>query len=131
MVDRGVELRRIEAFAEWLTAELQARGWGQADLARASGLDTGVVARILTQQRAASPDACLNIARGLRLPPEQVFRARGWLPAAPGAASMVHEISETAAQLSPEEQIILLRIARSFAFTPQAVKRGRPTSTRS
>ena len=67
-------------FSDWLIQELNARDWTQADLARASGLTTAAISRLISGSRGAGPETCTAIANALKLPPEFVFRKAGLLP---------------------------------------------------
>lgn len=66
-------------FSEWLQEQLNMRGWDGAELARRSDVTRGQISRVLTGSRGAGPELCLAISKGLNLPREEVFRARGWL----------------------------------------------------
>jgi transcriptional regulator with XRE-family HTH domain len=71
-------------FASWLQAEMERRGWDQSELSRRSEaagyfISHSQLSRILAGDRQAGPDACIAIAHALRIPREEVFRARGWL----------------------------------------------------
>jgi hypothetical protein len=73
-------------FAEWLQKELNKRGWIQTDLikqVKKAGyqLSSGHLSRIMTGHREANAEVCIRIAHGFGLSNEEVFRARGWLPA--------------------------------------------------
>ena len=67
-------------FAKWLAAELEERGWNQADLCRASGLSSALVSRILTGMQKPGPRACKSIARALGYSIETVYKMAGLLP---------------------------------------------------
>ena len=73
----------IMQFAEWLQQELDKRNWDQAEFSRRSGVTRGQISRIIAGIRGAGPDVCIAIARGLNLPREEVFKARGWLLSEP------------------------------------------------
>ena len=66
-------------FANWLQQELDKRGWNHTELARRSEVSPGQISRVVNGSRGAGPDLCIAIAKGLDLPREEVFRARGWL----------------------------------------------------
>lgn len=70
-------------FSDWLREEIYKRNMNNAELARLSGVTTAQISRIVAGTRGAGPDACIAIAKGLQLPREEVFRARGWLLAQP------------------------------------------------
>lgn len=67
-------------FSEWVTEELNQRGWHQAELVRRSGLSVGHVSRIVTGQRLPGKDAIQGIARAFKMPVEEVMRRAGLLP---------------------------------------------------
>ena len=66
--------------SDWLTEELKARGWSQADLARRSGVTTSQVSRVISQARGAGPEFCVAIARALNESPIKIFQLAGLLP---------------------------------------------------
>lgn len=66
--------------AEWIKDNLERRDWTQGDLARAAGLPTGTISRILNGKRNVGPDVSLAIAKALGEMPEKVFRLAGLLP---------------------------------------------------
>lgn len=66
-------------FADWLRQELRKRKWSYGELARRSGVQTTQISRVVNRVQGAGPDLCIAIAKGLNLPREEVFRARGWL----------------------------------------------------
>lgn len=68
-------------FGEWLTEELRAREMSQSDLARAAGIKgTGSISDVITGRRPCGPRMARAIARGLKIPPEEVFEIAGLLP---------------------------------------------------
>jgi transcriptional regulator with XRE-family HTH domain len=66
-------------FADWLQEELNKRLWTHAELARRCYVQTTQISRVIARKRKAGPDLCIAIAKGLNLPREEIFRARGWL----------------------------------------------------
>lgn len=70
----------MDSFSEWIQSQLDQRGWKQADLARASGLDSAVISNVINQRRKAGEVVCRAIAKAFNLPPETVFRSAGILP---------------------------------------------------
>ena len=67
-------------FAEWLSNELELRGWSQADLARAADVPRGSINNLLTNMRKPGPDLCTAMAQAFNYPPDMVFRKAGLLP---------------------------------------------------
>jgi len=64
-------------FKDWIEEELRQRDWKQADLARAAGMDTGYLSRILNGMNNAGVETCVAIARAFNYPPDLVFRKEG------------------------------------------------------
>ena len=67
-------------FVAWLTTQMEARGWTQADLARHAKLGRATINRVLTGDRNAGPAVCAGIARAFDMPVEEVYRIAGLLP---------------------------------------------------
>jgi transcriptional regulator with XRE-family HTH domain len=82
----------MNAFPQWLADQLQEKGWIPADLARIARVDNGVISRILSGERKATPDTLVSIASALKISPEDIFRRAGLLPNS--------NISERAARLA-------------------------------
>ena len=73
-------------FAQWLQNQLNQRGWSQTDLVRRSEaighkISQSQLSNVLLKRRQAGPETCISVARALELSNDEVFRARGWLPA--------------------------------------------------
>jgi transcriptional regulator with XRE-family HTH domain len=95
-----------EDFPRWLNDQLKAEGLRPVDLAKVCQIDNGVISRLLSGERRPTPETLSAIARGLRLPPEYVFRVAGLLPnnvVNDRASRLAHRI----AQLPDEDQEIL------------------------
>ena len=60
----------METFGEWLLAQLQDRGWTQAELARRAHVAQPTLNRIVNETRQAGPDAALAIAKREQNEPE-------------------------------------------------------------
>jgi transcriptional regulator with XRE-family HTH domain len=69
-------------FVAWLRNELNIRGWRQADLARQSGMNTGLLSQILNGQRRAGVSTCRTIARALNMREVDVLHRAGLLTSA-------------------------------------------------
>lgn len=71
-------------FSDWLLEQMNMRSWSQSDLARYSGLHRQSISDYINRRRNnPDPEALNSIARGLKLQPEEVFRAAGLLPRKP------------------------------------------------
>ena len=66
-------------FTEWLTQEMQKRGWSQAELARESGITKGALSHIFSGTRKPGVIMLKAIAQAFYLPAEHVFRIAGLL----------------------------------------------------
>jgi transcriptional regulator with XRE-family HTH domain len=101
-----------EGFINWITEELEARGWNYSELARRAGVVPSTVSMTMSQQKNPGLDFCLGVAKALKVPPEDVLRRAGLLPAVPeGDARYFQELRDLVAQLSPEEREELLAYA--------------------
>jgi len=74
-------------FSEWLTMQIQERGWSFRSFADRAGTTIGTVSRVINQHQDPTDDFCLGIAKALDLPPETVFRKAGILPPEPDLTS--------------------------------------------
>lgn len=70
----------ITDFGAWLTDEMGRRGWSQVVLSSNTGISTGQVSRILSNERNPGADSCTAIATAFGVPPDDVFRRAGLLP---------------------------------------------------
>jgi transcriptional regulator with XRE-family HTH domain len=102
---KGFVVMRNE-FTLWLRAELDAQGWKQADLARATGLSSGAISNVLNGQRQPSVDFVLAVARALRVSPEDLYRRAGLLPPKPEAPTspLMNEALDVLRRLPTEKQ---------------------------
>lgn len=97
------------SFSEWVQAELNSRGWDQAELARRSKISDAHISRIVSGGRKPGPDSLNAIARAFRLPPDEVYRHAGLLPPkdanlTPGDKRALIELMDKIATLSPDNQ---------------------------
>jgi transcriptional regulator with XRE-family HTH domain len=102
-------------FAEWLVFEALARDWTQADLARKSGLNRAVISKILSDKSDPSPETCKALARALKLPIEEVYRAAGLLPPIPEADENIKKAENYFRNYKPEtvqRALVLLEVLR-------------------
>lgn len=100
-------------FANWLQREMDRRRMTQADLARASGLSTAAISRIISGVRRVGPSACRAIARALNLPEESVFRRAGLLSDRPEIDDVaLAEWIHLWRMATPEERESMVELAR-------------------
>lgn len=90
-----------KTFSEWLADELEKREMKQIDLARKSGVTSAQISRIISGQRGAESKTIYSIARALKIPTEQVFRAAGLLPPEPETDVWVEETSYKISLIPP------------------------------
>lgn len=83
----------MENIREFLEAEMEKKGWKQADLARASNLDSAVISNIINGRRRMGEETAKAIAHALQLPPEEVFRIAGLLPPVSKERSQLSELT--------------------------------------
>lgn len=90
-------------FSEWLQSEMESRNLSQSELARRAGLNRAVVNKIVNQISMPTPETIEALARGLKLPSEQVFRAAGLLPPVPPKRAQVDELDHLANLLGDDD----------------------------
>lgn len=104
-------------FSNWLFEQMNLRGWSQADLSRASGLNRQVISNYINIRRTnPEPDALIAIATAFKISPITVFRKAGLLPEG-GDQISFEDWQHLIAQLTEEEQeemreIITMKIER-------------------
>lgn len=79
----GIMLDMDDNFSNWLILELDKKKWSQADLARSAGVTRTTISDVISGKANAGFDACVGIAKALKLPPEYVLRVAGLLPKVP------------------------------------------------
>ncbi len=100
-------------FVNWLIAQIQARNWSQADLARASGLNKQSIHYYLTQSaKPPHAHALAKIAYALDLPVEEVYRAAGFLPQPPEINETIEEILHEVEDMPKQDQQEVLAFVR-------------------
>jgi len=114
----------METFIEWLQQQLNQRQWTQADLARHSSVTQTHLSRIMNGMRKPGPDTLVNIARALRIPPDEAFRRAGLLPAKRGLLGsdqrQFDDLVSTIAALSPENQKLVLDLVERIKRSEEA-----------
>jgi len=69
----------MDNFGEWLLDVLKKKELSQSDLSRLSGLSRGTISNIVSGTRGRGPESVAAIARALKIPEDDVFRAAGLL----------------------------------------------------
>jgi transcriptional regulator with XRE-family HTH domain len=91
-------------FSDWLSDQMEKEGITQAELSRRSGVTRSTINSVMTGRRNAGADLCRSIAKGLNLPPADVFAAAGLLPQSV-EDNLVNTIAHLSDQLPPEERM--------------------------
>ena len=119
-------------FREWIEDQLRQRDWKQSDLARAAGIDTGFLSRILNGIDNAGIQTCTQIAKALVLPPDLVFTKAGLLPSKP-QDDTTREATHLFDQLSDADQETVLIMMRALVREKvrHATSKARPQSSQS
>lgn len=114
----------MESFGEWLSEQLDERGWTQAELARRAYISQSTLNRIVNGMRQPGPDATQAIAKALGKPPAEVFRHAGLLPPVPERRR--REFEEVAEQLAalPDGPIREQTMAAIRAIAADAMRRA-------
>lgn len=67
------------SFPEWLQREIDERGWSWNKLSDIAGLSSGTIYNIKDGTRGVGENSLSAIAKALKMPQEEVFRAAGLL----------------------------------------------------
>ncbi len=114
----------MDNFGDWLDKQLKLLDLSQADLSRTTGITTAHMSRLISGQRKPGNDAILSIARALKIPPEDVFRAAGILPPAidPNHTPSLGEWMKMFTDADPDTREQLLAMARALSNLPKRKK---------
>lgn len=96
----------VTEFSSWLLRILEEKGLNQSELARQAGLSRAAISDIISGRRGIGKNAAKQIARALKMPPEQVFRAAGILPPDPKDDPWIEETMHKLDQLKPAQRKI-------------------------
>lgn len=101
----------LDTFQEWLQAELDKRGWKQADLARITNLDSAVISNLINSRRNPGVESCSAIAKAFNYPLDKVYRAAGLLPPEAIINEQFDDLLHIASQLSINDRELLIDFA--------------------
>ncbi len=108
-----------EAFINWLTTELDKRGWSHRELARRVGLSQPLVSKTIAGEQNVSANLCIAVAIALDTPPENLLRLAGILPpghpVSPTDTPTLQQLVELARTLPPDKQQQVLEYVRFIA----------------
>ena len=102
-------------FSDWLNSQLDDRGWSFRELSRRSGLSTTQISDIANDKINPGLESCVSIARAFALPPEDILRRAGRLPALPPAVQEEQEAISLMRCLPSATRTIALNILRTLA----------------
>ena len=103
-----------ERLRDWVSKELERRGWSYGELARRADVSRPLVSRTLSGDMDASADFCIKIAQALGEAPEKVLRLANILPQLPASEDdpTVREIYDILGNMTPEQRKEALRYIR-------------------
>jgi len=109
-------------FINWLTSELNQKGWTNSELARRANVVPSTVSTILSGQKKPGKTFCAGVARAFGLPVDQVMRLAGLLPSLPLPDNdpTLKELYEIGRQLTGAERKRLLNVALLYLREQQA-----------
>lgn len=100
-------------FRDWLTEELNRRGWSKSELARQAGLSPSIVSKMLLGDRNITADQCIKLAQALGLSPVLLLVKAGILPPQESSNDpTIEELLDIARQLPGPAREELLSYAR-------------------
>lgn len=105
----------VTDFRDWLLRVLEERGISQSELARRAGLSRAAISDIVSGRRGIGKNAATSIARALKLPPEEVFRAAGILPPNPKDDPWVKDMMHKLDQLHPAQRKVAEWLIKKLA----------------
>lgn len=99
-------------FTDWLEEQMRQRAWSQAELARRAGVTQSAISLILSGSRQPGEDVSNALAKALKIPPEEVFRAAGLLPPSRNENKKINELAHLAGELPDAELENVLEFAK-------------------
>ena len=112
-------------FADWLQAEIDKRDWSQSDCARACDLNRAVINKLLNGKCKPQPPTLMALARGLKLPPETIYRAAGLLPPSTDGDEATREVVYILNPLqSPQRRATAIMLLKALVAEEENQLRG-------
>lgn len=117
MAEKQNDTKKKLTFGEWIDLQNAKRGWKPADLARASGLDTGVISNLRNNKRQMpAVESCRALSEAYQIPVKEVFIAAGILneedERTRGYDPLTEAITFLVSHLNDEEKQDILDYAR-------------------
>jgi len=107
-------------FVDWLTTEVERRGWNNSELARRAGVGHSTVSQVLSLQQNPGLGFCIGVARAFDIPPEDVLRLAGLLPPLPPAVKEEREIVRLIRSIGVQAREVVMAQLRALAGVPPA-----------
>lgn len=113
-------------FSDWLTEQMSKRGWGNADLANAAGINRQVVWGWLNRNKQPTQEMLQAVAKALKMDVHEVYRAAGFLPPVSDIDAWVERINHSVNQLPESEKELVYRYAEMLRnLTEEKRKNGK------
>ncbi len=93
-----------DEFVMWLLAEMEKRGWNQAEFARRAEIGQATVSRVLAGENGPGDQFINGTARAFGMPPDAVMRRAGRLPDSGEVLPEARDWSARLMLLSPERR---------------------------
>ena len=97
-----------EKLATWFKGEIEERGWSLRETARRMGVSHTTAVNIANGRNRPSVKLCRRIAHTFGASPLEIMRMAGLLEPAPADTARLEEVKRLFAELSTEEQDIVL-----------------------
>jgi transcriptional regulator with XRE-family HTH domain len=101
-------------FSKWLLEKIEDSGLSYSEIGRRGEISHARISQVIGGEKPGW-DFCVAIARVFRVPPEEVFRRAGLLPANPNMTPEERELLHLYRQLGDEQQKMALRALRAWS----------------
>ena len=105
----------MSRLTDWLSNQLDARGWSYNELARRAGLSSGTVSNVMAGRSNPGLDFCAGVAEALGESPEVLLRMAGLLPEVGADGDREARVLHVFRRLSPEQQEAAIAMLRGLA----------------
>jgi transcriptional regulator with XRE-family HTH domain len=99
-------------FPGWLEEQLNARGWGQADLANRAGINRQVIWGWLNRRKKPTEEYLVKIANAFDIPPAEMLRIAGVLPTESNHDAITEAVLHIIGSLDNSAKVDLLEYAK-------------------
>jgi transcriptional regulator with XRE-family HTH domain len=109
-----------DKLADWITEEIEIRGWSLRELGRRADLSHATISNVVSGQTKPGLDFCTGIAKAFNVPAETVLRRAGLLSSREESAPDLRELNFLYSQLAPEDREQILRMMRGYVNEARA-----------